>query len=95
MSSTFFGRVSERSIKGMIQTIDNYIDSVGDATLVLELRDSESNEILARVADRREAEAPAAGFGGNIPVTAWMQVHLLAQTWASRLRKRLEDIEKV
>ena len=70
-----------------------YLTSVGDATLVIELRDSESNEVLGRAADRRAAESPFAFEVNN--VTAWTQVHLLAQAWASTLRKRLEDIEKV
>ena len=70
-----------------------YLTSVGDATLVLELRDSQSNEVLGRAADRRAAESPFAFEVNN--VTAWTQVHLLAQAWASTLRKRLEEIEKV
>jgi len=70
-----------------------YLTSVGEATLVIELRDSESNEVLARAADRRAAESPFAFEVNN--VTAWTQVHLLAQGWASTLRSRLEQIEKI
>jgi hypothetical protein len=70
-----------------------YLTSVGEATLVIELRDSESNEVLGRAADRRAAESPFAFEVNN--VTAWTQVHLLAQGWATTLRKRLEDIEKI
>jgi hypothetical protein len=70
-----------------------YLTSVGQATLVIELRDSESNEVLGRAADRRAAESPFA-FEVN-KVTAWTEVHRLAQAWASLLRQRLEDIEKV
>ena len=70
-----------------------YLTSVGEATLVLELRDSQSNEILARSADRRAAESPFAFEVNN--VTAWSEVRRLAQAWASTLRKRLEEIEKV
>jgi hypothetical protein len=70
-----------------------YLTDVGEATLVIELRDSQSNEILARAADRRAAESPFAFEVNN--VTAWTQVHVLAQAWASTLRKRLEEIEKV
>jgi hypothetical protein len=70
-----------------------YLTSVGDATLIIELRDSESNEILGRAADRRAAESPFA-FEVN-KVTAWTEVHRLAQAWASLVRQRLEDIEKV
>jgi hypothetical protein len=70
-----------------------YLTSVGEATLVLELRDSESGEILARAADRRAAESPFAFEVNN--VTAWSEVRRLAQAWAVTLRKRLEEIEKV
>jgi hypothetical protein len=70
-----------------------YLTDVGDATLVIELRDSQSNEVLGRAADRRAAESPFVFEVNN--VTAWTQVHLLAQAWASTLRKRLEEIEKI
>lgn len=70
-----------------------YLTSVGEATLIIELRDSQTNEILARAADRRAAESPFT-FEVN-KVTAWTEVHRLAQAWASLLRQRLEDIEKV
>jgi len=70
-----------------------YLTSVGEATLVIELRDSESKEVLGRAADRRAAESPFA-FEVN-KVTAWTEVHRLAQAWASLLRQRLEEIEKV
>jgi hypothetical protein len=70
-----------------------YLTSVGDATLVIELRDSESGEILARAADRRAAESPFAFEVNN--VTGWTEVRRLASYWASLLRRRLEEIEKV
>ena len=70
-----------------------YLTSVGQATLIIELRDSESKEVLARAADGRAAESPFA-FEVN-KVTAWTEVHRLAQAWASLVRQRLEDLEKV
>jgi hypothetical protein len=70
-----------------------YLTSVGEATLVMELRDSESGEILGRVADRRAAESPFA-FEVNT-VTAWTEVRRLGSYWASLLRRRLEEIEGV
>jgi hypothetical protein len=70
-----------------------YLTSIGDATLVLELRDSESGEILGRAADRRAAESPFAFEVNN--VTAWSEVRRLASYWATQLRKRLEELEKV
>jgi len=70
-----------------------YLTSIGDATLVIELRDSESGEILARAADRRAAESPFAFEVNN--VTAWTEVRRLASYWASLMRRRLEEIEKI
>jgi hypothetical protein len=70
-----------------------YLTSVGEATLVMELRDSESGEILGRVADRRAAESPFAFEVNN--VTAWTEVRRLGSYWASLLRRRLEEIEGV
>jgi hypothetical protein len=70
-----------------------YLTSVGDAVLVIELRDSESGEILARAADRRAAESPFA-FEVN-SVSVWTEVRRLASYWASLLRRRLEEIEQI
>jgi hypothetical protein len=70
-----------------------YLTSVGEATLVVELRDSLSGEVLARAADRRAAESPFA-FEVNT-VTAWSEVRRLAQSWATLLVKRLNEIEGV
>jgi len=70
-----------------------YLTSVGAATLLIELRDSQSNELLGRAADRRAADAPVA-INVNT-VTGWSEVRLLAQSWASLVRERLEEIEKI
>jgi hypothetical protein len=70
-----------------------YLTSVGEATLVIELRDSQSGEILARAADRRAAESPFAFEVNN--VTAWSEVRRLARLWASLLNRRLEEINGV
>jgi hypothetical protein len=70
-----------------------YLSSVGAATLLIELRDSQSNELLGRAADRRAADSP---FAINVnSVTGWSDVRLLARSWASLVRERLEEIEKV
>jgi len=70
-----------------------YLTSVGEATLVIELRDSQSGEVLARAADRRAAES-AFAFEVNT-VTAWSEVRRLAQSWATLLVKRLNEIEGI
>jgi hypothetical protein len=70
-----------------------FISSVGEATLVLELRDSLSGETIFRAVDRRAAEQPG---GTNMirsnAVTTWSEVRRLARRWAVRLREGLDSI---
>jgi hypothetical protein len=70
-----------------------YLSSVGAATMVIEVRDSQSNEVLGRAADRRAADSPFAISVNS--VTGWSEVRRLAQYWASLVRQRLEELEKV
>lgn len=70
-----------------------YLDSVGSAVLVVELRDSMSGEVLARAADGRAAESPFA-FEAN-SVTVWSEVRRLARYWANLLVDRLNEFEKI
>ena len=70
-----------------------FISSVGEATLVLELRDSLSGETIYRAVDRRAAEQP----GGtqmirSNTVTTWSEVRRMARRWAVRLREGLDSI---
>lgn len=70
---------------------DIFLSSVGEATLVLELRDSISGETLFRAADRRAAEpAGSRGMRANT-VTTWNEVRRLARRWATRLRDGLDS----
>lgn len=70
---------------------DIFLSSVGEATLVLELRDSISGETLFRATDRRAAE-PAGGRGMRAnTVTTWSEVRRLARRWATRLREGLDS----
>ena len=69
-----------------------YLSSVGDATLILEARDSLSGETIYRAVDRRSFER-----GGDIPVrantvTTWAEVRRAARSWAVRLREGLDSI---
>jgi len=69
---------------------DVFLRSVGAATLVIELRDSESNAILARMLDRRAAERISGGFPSNAATNAG-EVRRIARTWARLLRQRLDE----
>ena len=74
----------ERSGRG-----DVFLRTVGEATLVVELRDSLSHATLARVMDRRAASrARTTTFSS--PVTSWAEVERVARSWATLVRTRLD-----
>jgi hypothetical protein len=62
-----------------------FISAVGNATLVLELRDSESGSILARSIDRRVAQRGGGQMFSSNSVTNSAEVRRLIRFWASRL----------
>lgn len=67
-----------------------FLSEVGAATLVLEIRDSVTNAILARVIDRRVAE-DVGQFHESNRVTNTAEVQRLVRSWARSLRMRLEE----
>lgn len=67
-----------------------FLSRVGEATLVLEIRDSVSEAIIARAVDRRAAEDAARGFSKSNRVFNTAEVRQLARTWARLLRERLD-----
>lgn len=68
-----------------------FIDSVGEATLVLEIRDSVSNTVIARAVDRRAARSGMDGMESN-RVRNRAEVRRLGQRWGGILRNGLETI---
>jgi hypothetical protein len=62
----------------------------GEATLVIELRDSQSEEVLARVFDRRAVEGMAMAQKQDAPITRWEDVETLCKRWATTVRSRLD-----
>ena len=76
----------------------NFTSSTADMTLMMELRDSLSGEILARVGDRREARQPGSGanqlYSSN-PVTDTDAVRRVFRRWAQILALRLEAVKQV
>ena len=71
-----------------------YLSSVGEATLILEARDSLSGETIYRAVDRRAAEQ-AAGYGTiSNSVSNMAEVRRMARRWASRLREGLDSIHE-
>ncbi|MEE9141476.1 MAG: DUF3313 family protein [Gammaproteobacteria bacterium] len=74
-----------------------YVRSFGEATLVTQLHDSESGEILARVVDRQSADAPGAGrneFQMSMPNRAWSELNKIYRKWATSLAAGLEKLKK-
>jgi hypothetical protein len=69
-----------------------YLSRVGEATLVLEIRDSVSEAIFVRAVDRRAAENTAGGFSESNRVTNKVEVRRMASTWARLLRERLDSL---
>lgn len=67
-----------------------FIDSVGEATLVLELRDSVSNTIFARAVDRRAARQPE--MIESTPAANRGEVRRLGRRWGGILRTALDQL---
>jgi hypothetical protein len=72
---------------------DIYLSSVGEATLVIEARDSLSGETIFRAIDRRAAERMGEMINANA-VTSWAEVRRMARRWATRLRDGLESLHE-
>lgn len=73
---------------------DTFISEIGEATLVLELRDSESNEVLARVAERRTVR-PTQELSMSSSVTTASEVRKTASQWGSTLRRQLDALHEL
>ena len=69
-----------------------YLSSVGEGTLVLELRDSLSLETIYRGVERRAAQQSATGMRRSNTVTNWAEVRRLARRWAVKAREGLDAI---
>lgn len=71
-----------------------YLRSVGEATLVIEARDSLSGETIFRAVDRRAAERMGGDMINASSVTTWAEVRRWARRWATRLRDGLESLHE-
>ena len=71
--------------------IDVYLSSVGEATMVLELRDSITNAILARAIDRDAAEDIGGVLSESNRVSNASEVRRVVRRWARSLREGLES----
>jgi hypothetical protein len=66
-----------------------FLDSVGEATLVLELRDSVSHTVLARAVDRRAAQSSGTMIESSPPRNR-AEVRRLGRRWGQILRDGVE-----
>ena len=71
-----------------------WLRSVGEATLVIELRDSLSNEVVYRAVERRAAESVGNQMIRANTATTWAEVRRWARRWAVRLREGLDSIHE-
>lgn len=78
----------------MIGRGEIYLRSVGEATLVIEVRDSMSGETIYRALDRRAAERVGGEPIRSNTVTTMSEVRRLARRWATRLREGLDSIHE-
>ncbi len=78
----------------MVGAGEIYLASVGEATLVLELRDSLSGETIYRAVDRRRIERPGSQLFEANAVTNWAEVRRWARRWAMRLVDGLDWIHE-
>ena len=78
----------------MIGRGDIYLSSVGEATLIIELRDSLSGETIYRAVDRRAAERAGGTAVRSSSVTTWSEVRRMARRWATRLTQGLDSIHE-
>ncbi len=77
----------------MVGAGEIYLSSIGEATLILEARDSMSGETIYRAVDRRAIERMGDMVQAN-SVTTWAEVRRWARRWATRLRSGLESIHE-
>ncbi len=73
-----------------------YVDEIGDVTLVLELRDSQTEEIFVRAIDRRSMTT--IGPNGTLiltPASAKPDVRRLFRSWAALVAQRLDQIKQI
>lgn len=66
-----------------------YTTSAGEMTLIAELRDSESGQILARAADHRESNSSST-FTWTNSLTNTADARRIMQSWAKTLRSALD-----
>lgn len=68
-----------------------YLSSVGEATLVIEIHDSQSGKIRYRAVERRAARRSVGGVQSS-RISGWAEIWPAARLWASVIRTQLDRI---
>jgi hypothetical protein len=72
-----------------------YIKTIGAATLVIELQDSLTGEILVRATERRTSKTSDHEFQESNTVTNFANVKRDAKRWARSLRVALDNLHEL
>ena len=72
---------------------DIFLSSVGEGTLVIQLSDSLSGEVIFRAVERRAAERTGTAMRSN-SASNWGEVRRRARRWATNLREGLDSIHE-
>ncbi len=67
------------------------LDATGSVTFVIEVRDSESGQILARGIETSEVRGAATRFDSAM-LTRWEDIDLLCDRWAEASRTGMETL---
>jgi hypothetical protein len=73
---------------------DNFVSVFGEATLAIEILDSESQAVIARAVERRAAQPPGGRMERANAVTTRAEVRRLLRRWAERLRTVLNEVDE-
>ena len=71
-----------------------WLSSLGEATLVIELSDSLSGEVIYRAVDRRAIENVGSQMIRSTSASTWAEVRRWSRRWATRLREGLDSIHE-
>jgi len=71
-----------------------WLSSLGEATLILEISDSLSGEVIFRAVDRRAVQSVGGQMIRSNSASTWGEVRRWARRWATRLREGLDSIHE-
>ena len=71
-----------------------YVDSVGEATLVIELWDPQHEELLVRATDHRRLGPPGHQLVRGSQVTSWAEINRQMWRWSEDLRTLLDELRE-